>query len=210
MHRALYACEIRSRHAEYFWRLISYLHEGVFASEMWGKLKMVGNARIHSALQRLERKVENLELSQAVALIDEEIANPENADCVPHFEVHKASVLRYAGKLQEAAQLLLRITEQYPLVDSAHFFAGQYLVELGQYRQALHYLTNCIDIGVASGENWYTDSAYLLRAYCAAKTGEVALAHSDLEQIADDEEMSWLSVEPAVSKVSIRTMLRVK
>ena len=169
---------------------------------------MATNAGLHSALQRLERAAAKLTPDEAVALIDAEIAELENPEYAPHFEVQKAAVLHGAGQLSEAAQLLERVAAQYEAVDSVYFFAGQYALELGRYRQAIGYLTNCLDICESSSDGWYQDSAYMLRAYCAAKTGNAELARRDLAHVADGDAMSWIAVDPVISSDSIETMLR--
>ena len=169
---------------------------------------MAINAGLHNALQRLERAAAKLMPDQAVALINAEIAGLEDSGYEPHFEVQKAAVLYGAKRLDEAMQLLDRIATRYPAVDSVHFFAGQYALELGQYRKAIGYLTTCLEICESSNDGWYQDSAYLLRAYCAAKTGNAELAQRDLAQVTDGEVMSWIAVDPVISSDSITAMLR--
>ena len=169
---------------------------------------MAANAGLHSALQRLERAVAKLAPAEAVALIDAEIAGLENPEYPPHFEVQKAAVLYGAGKLTEALQLLAGVAEKYETVDSVHFFAGQYSLELGLYQQAIGHLTNCLDICESSNDGWYQDSAYMLRAYCAAKTGDAKLARHDLDHATEGDSMSWIPVDPVISSDSIEMMLR--
>ena len=171
---------------------------------------MATDKQLHRALELLQRKVEKLETNDAVALVNREILEIENPDWVPHYEVHKASLLRCADRTNEAAQLLQDVVKKYPLVDSVNYFAGEYLLELGQHAKAISFFSNCITIGVESEAHWFMDSAHLLRAYCAAKTGDWSLAVQDLADVPDDEEMSWLSVEPAISKSSVLTMIASK
>lgn len=168
---------------------------------------MTKDSGLHRALEQLERTIQKLDPVQAIALIDSKIAQTDRAEYVPHFEVHKAQVLHQSGQLGDAAQLLIRTAAQHDSVDSVHFFAGQYLLELSRYREAIQHLTRCVDICKSSGENWYLDSAYLLRAYCAARSGNAEQARRDLTHVADDEEMFWVAVEPVVSKASISAML---
>ena len=171
---------------------------------------MATDKQLHRALELLQRKVEKLETDDAVALVNEEIAEIENLDWAPHYEVHKASLLRCAERTSEAALLLQDVVGKHPQVDSANYFAGEYLLELGQYAKAISFFSNCIAISIESGDDWFMDSAHLLRAYCAAKTGDRSLAASDLVDLPDDEEMSWLAVEPVISKSSILVMIATK
>ena len=171
---------------------------------------MAADKQLLHALELLQRKVEKLETDAAVALLDKEIAELDNPDWVPHYEVHKASLLRRADRTTEAAQLLQGVIEKYPFVDSANYFAGEYLLELGQYAKAIGFFSNCIAISTESEDDWFMDSAHLLRAYCAAKTGDRLLAIKDLADVSDDEEMSWLSVEPPISKSSILSIIAAK
>lgn len=171
---------------------------------------MQENADLHKALQRLETATAGLSAAQAVGLIDEAIADPRNANYRPHFEVHKAGVLWAAGQMQEAVVLLERCAAEHDEIDSAQYFAGEHLLELGQFAQAIRYLSRCIEIAESSGDGWYQDSAYLLRAYSAAKIGRFDMARRDLSAIKDDDPMSWLKAEPMVSKSSIERMIQAQ
>lgn len=169
---------------------------------------MPPNAELYKALQRLETATAGLNPAQALGLIDEAIADSRNSDYRPHFEVHKAGVLRGAGQTQEAVLLLERCAAEYDYIDSVHYFAGEYLLEQGQFAQAVRYLNRCVEIAESSDDCWYHDSALLLRAYCAAKIGKLDMARRDLAEIKDDDPMSWLSAEPIVSKSSIERMIQ--
>jgi tetratricopeptide (TPR) repeat protein len=171
---------------------------------------MFTNHALHAALQRLERATSKLNPDEAINLIDGEISDPKNADYKPHFEVHKASLLWTAGQTLEAIKLLERCAIEHDSIDSPHYFAGEHLLELGQFDKAMRYLSRCIEISESSGDGWYKDSAYLLRAYCAAKLGKFAEALQDLEKIDDDEPMSWLAADPVVSKSSIVRMIAIE
>jgi tetratricopeptide (TPR) repeat protein len=168
---------------------------------------VVTNAELRKALESLDRSIASLELDAALGLIDAAIKDSRNADYKPHFEVHKAGVLWAAGKLQEAVTLLERCATANDGIDSVHYFAGEYLTELGEFARALRYLSRCIEIADVTGDGWFEDSARLLRAYCAAKTGKFNLARDDLAKIDDDDAMGWLNTEPVVSKASIARML---
>jgi len=168
---------------------------------------MPANADLHKALQNLESAIAGLGPDEAVDRINEAIADPRNADYRPHFKVHKAGILWAAGKTQEAVALLERCAAEHDGIDSAHYFAGEHQLELGQFARALRHLSRCIEIAEESGDGWYEDSAYLLRAYCAAKIGKVDVARQDLLRIKDDDPMAWLNAEPMVSKASIEWML---
>ena len=169
---------------------------------------MAINKELHDALERLEALVAKLEDPGAIRAIDAEIAKSANADHVPHFEVHKAAVLRGAGQIADAAQLLSQTAARHDDVDSVHFFAGQYFLEAGQNARAVQHLSRCIDLCERSGQGWYLESAYLLRAYSAAKSGQTEMALGDLSKIEDDEPMSWVEAAPPVSRSSIESLLK--
>lgn len=166
------------------------------------------DADLHAALERLERKLSKLSPVKAIKLIDAEIISVVSPHHVPHYEVRKAAILRDSDNLNDAINLLKQSVLNYKSIDSARFFAGQYLLELGNYEEAIEQLTECIKLCGLSGELWYLDSSYLLRAYCAAKTNNAKLANDDLNRIDDDDAMSWIPVEPVVSKSSINFMLQ--
>lgn len=168
---------------------------------------MSSNPALHAALQRLERATSKLSIDDAINLINEEIADTQNADYKPHFQVHKATILWTAGQTLEAIELLEQCAIEYDSIDSPQYFAGEHLLELGHFDKAMRYLTRCIEVAESSGDGWYKDSAYLLRAYCAAKLGRFAQARQDLEKIDDDEAMNWLALDPIVSRSSIVRML---
>ena len=167
---------------------------------------MTKDTGLHRALEDLERGIRKLDVAQAVALIENEIAQAK-VEYLPHFEVEKARVLYQAGQVDDAAQVLQRTAIHHDGVDSVHFFAGQYLLELGRHQKALQHLTRCVEICESSNEHWYLDSAYLLRAYCAAHVGNKELARRDLAHVGDHADMPWLAVDPPVSKAAINAML---
>jgi tetratricopeptide (TPR) repeat protein len=171
---------------------------------------MPSNPELHAALQRLERATSRLGIDDAINLINEEILDPQNTDYKPHFEVHKASLLWMVGQTLEAIELFERCAIEHDCVDSPQYFAGEHLLELGHFDKAMRYLSRCIEISESSSDGWYQDSAYLLRAYCAAKLGRFNQAQLDLEKIDDDEPMSWLVADPIVSRSSILSMIEVK
>ncbi|MDQ0568339.1 tetratricopeptide (TPR) repeat protein [Variovorax paradoxus] len=167
---------------------------------------MTKDVGLHKALEQLERSVRKLDVVQAIAIIENEIAQAA-PEYVPHFEVEKARLLYEAGQIDEAAQVLRRTAVHNDGIDSVHFFAGQYMLELGLHQQAIQHLTRCVEICESSHEHWYLDSAYLLRAYCAAHVGNRELARRDLAHLGDDADMSWLAVDPPVSKAAVSSML---
>lgn len=168
---------------------------------------MPPNADLNNALKQLESATARLSATEAVSVIDEAIADSRNADYRAHFEVHKAGVLWAAGQSQEAVALLEQCAAAHGDMDSAHYFAGEHLLELGQFARAMRHLSRCIEIAESFGDGWFQDSAYLLRAYCAAKIGKFDVARQDLAKIEDDDPMSWLTAEPIVSRASIERML---
>jgi len=105
--------------------------------------------------------------------------------------------------------LLKQCASKYDGIDSLSHFAGEYLVQLGQFARAIPHLGRCIEIMEASRNKWY-DAAYLLRAYCAAKLGNPDLAIEDLSKVDGDEPLSWVNVEPVVSKWTVRQMISGK
>ena len=169
--------------------------------------KNAKNDCLHKALERLDRRTSKLELSAALSLIDAAIKDPQNADYKPHFDVHKAGVLWAAGKTREAVKLLEQCATENEEIDSAHYFAGEHLMEFGEFELALRYLNRCIEIADGTGDEWFAESARLLRAYSAAKIGKFNLARDDLEKISNGDAMEWLNVDPIVSKASIFRML---
>jgi tetratricopeptide (TPR) repeat protein len=170
-------------------------------------LDMSKDTNLFNALKKLDIRLAELNLRDAVLLIDKEISETILPEYRPYYIVRKASILYAAGQLNEAADLLKQCAIQHENIDSVNFFAGQYLLELGQYKQAIDYLSQCIKICKYTREDWFLDSAHLLRAYCAAKICNAELAFSDLAQVDDDEAMTWIEVKPLVSKQSIAEML---
>lgn len=165
------------------------------------------NADLNKALQQLEEATAGLSPDETLDLIDKAIANPSNIDYQPYFEVHKARVLRTAGRVEESIDLLERCSSEHYGIDSVHYFVGEYLLELGHFARALEHLSSCIEICDTTGDSWFADAAYLLRAYCAAKIGNYHLAHQDLLKVEDDDPMTWLDVNPMVSKSAVERMI---
>lgn len=172
-----------------------------------GEIDVLKNSDLHKALQRLDVSISKISTAKALQLLDEEIANPENLAYRPHFQVHKAGVLWARGQTGEALRLLKECALDHNEIDSVHYFAGEYLLEVGEFEEAIRYLSRCLEIAESSGDGWYQDSACLLRAYCAAKVGKFDMVRQDLEKIDDDDPMIWLKAKPIVSKNSIKQML---
>lgn len=168
---------------------------------------MSKNTELQVALQQLERRVAKLDGEDALNVIDAAICHPDNSSYRAHFEVYKAGFLWSTGEQWEAVALLERCVAEFPEIDSAHYFAGEYLLELGQFARGLKHLSRCLEISEEANDGWFEDSARLLRAYCAAKLGRIELARQDLHLLGNEESMEWIGVEPIVSKSSIEKML---
>ena len=168
---------------------------------------MSADRKLFLALETIDRETASLPLEDALGLIDAKLRDPELAEFRPHFDVHKAVILCSKGENQRAVDLLRETAEHFPHAENVHYFAGQCLLELGQFEAAIFYLDRCIELIGQSGDTWYQSSAFALRAYCAAKTGRLDLARRDLEYLDDDEPMSWIDVDPVVSKTSIMRMI---
>jgi outer membrane protein assembly factor BamD (BamD/ComL family) len=102
--------------------------------------------------------------------------------------------------------------------DSASsYLAAEQLLENGEFKSAIPHLTRCIDAEEATNDYWYRDAAYLLRAYCAAKSGDKQSALNDLENYSRinpdqtdpdyDSALFWITADPVISVGSVRRML---
>jgi tetratricopeptide (TPR) repeat protein len=167
---------------------------------------MTADKQLHLALRQLSADIKNLQPDEAIQKIDDAIAS-SLASYEPHYLVKKANMLWFAARQTDAMSVLTDCCDRFSAEPSASFFLGQYLLELTQYQKAKIYLTQCIDASKLVEDTWYLDSAYLLHAYAAAKTGDKKTAVQSLAYIADDEPMDWIDVDPPVSKDSIKAML---
>lgn len=168
---------------------------------------MPANRSIEKALRQLETESENLSFPDSVQLIDRYINDPSNRLLVPHAKVFKAGVLQRFGYSNEALQLLEQSATEHSDCDSANYFAGEALVEAKAFSKAIEYLDRCLELARLCNESWFLESAHLLVAYCAAKTGNSQLAKRHATQIGDDAGMEWLDTDPEVSKRSIERMI---
>ncbi|MFL9864051.1 hypothetical protein PQR67_07725 [Paraburkholderia fungorum] len=164
------------------------------------------NPELKATLTRLERATEGLSVDEQIRILDEAAQAPVNAEFKADIEVQMAGVLWAYGRISEAASLMVKGADTNIDSNSVQYFAGQHLLELRQFARAMPFLDRCIEIELASGEIWYLDSAYLLRAYCAAKIGDIAQARRDVTNL-DDEPMHWVEADPIVSKASIIAMI---
>jgi tetratricopeptide (TPR) repeat protein len=164
------------------------------------------NPELKATLTRLEKATEGLSVDEQIGILDEAAQDPANAEFKADIEVQMAGVLWAYGRINEAASLMVKRADKNIDNNSVQYFAGQHLLELRQFARAMPFLDRCIEIERASGETWYLDSAYLLRAYCAAKIGNVAQARRDVANL-DDEPMHWVEADPIVSKASINAMI---
>lgn len=171
---------------------------------------MRDDSELKAALDRLARATEGLSPDEKVALIDAKIADPSNAPYCSYFEMRKAQVLGIYGRKREAADIMKRCAGEHGNNDEMQYFAGEALLEAGEFALADRYLSRCVEIAESSGDDYYLDSAYLLRAYCAARTGRFALALQYLAHVDDDAAMNWLDADPRVSKWSIEVMIGVR
>jgi tetratricopeptide (TPR) repeat protein len=168
---------------------------------------MSADRKLFLALEAIDRETASLPLQDAIALIDTKLRDPEFAKYQPNFDVHKSILLRSNGQGERAVELLCDTAKHFPDVVNVHYFAGECLLELGQFEAAIQHLNQCIELVIRSGDTWFQDSAYLLRAYSAAKTGGLDLARDDLEHVHDDEAMFWINADPVVSKETIIRMI---
>jgi tetratricopeptide (TPR) repeat protein len=168
---------------------------------------MQKNPELEAAFERLENSIAGLSREEALRTIDAEISNPLNANHKPHFEIFKAHSLWPLGLKREAIELLVQCANEHDDLDEVHYHLGEYLVEVGEFERAIPHLTRCIEIADSLGDQWYAGAAYKLRAYCAARLGNLDLARSDLTKIDDDQSMIWIEVKPVVSKRTIKGMI---
>jgi tetratricopeptide (TPR) repeat protein len=170
---------------------------------------MTADPKLAKLFRQLDQAMKKLPISEAIRVIDKFAEAPENESFKPHLQLEKATALWHTGRLDEAVELLEQCTSEYDDIDSLYYFAGEYLVQLGQFARAIPHLGRCIELMEASGNKWY-DAAYLLRAYCAAKLGKPDRAIEDLNKVDGDEPLSWVTAEPVVSKWTIRQMISWK
>ncbi|MGF7130884.1 tetratricopeptide (TPR) repeat protein [Paraburkholderia sp. EB58] len=170
---------------------------------------MRNTQELREALDRLARATKGMSLDETVAFIDAEISSPNNAPYRSHFELRKAHILGAYGRTAEASGILVRCAAENGDDDEMQFFAGQSLLETEDFALAIRYLSRCIEIGESSGDLYYADSAYLPRAYCAARLGRFDVAQEDLVRVEDGDKLPWLHASPVVSKASIQRMLGI-
>lgn len=168
---------------------------------------MTTDKALRVALEQLQKDTADLPVDDAVELIDSRVAGLGQPLHASEYLVHKATILRGAERLSDAVGVLSDCCTRYTEAESAHYFIGEYLVELGRYAEAARYLGRCIEIMQVSSNPWYSESAFLLRAYCFAKLGRRIEAERDLRHVADDGDMSWIDAEPAVAKSSVQRMI---
>jgi tetratricopeptide (TPR) repeat protein len=168
---------------------------------------MAANNELHSALLELQKNASRLPTEDALALIDTRIQSTEQHEFITEFTVLKASILRGDGRLEEAAHLLRENYNIHANSDSYNYFLGEYSIELQSFKDALKYLSKCIEISKSTSESWYQDAAYLLRAYCNAKLGRSNDASADLLHASEDESMEWIEAVPPITKANIKAMI---
>jgi predicted Zn-dependent protease len=167
---------------------------------------MTTDKQLHLTLRQLSADTRDMTTDEAITKIDEVITTSQ-ADYEPHFLVKKANTLWFAERKTEAVTVLEECCSRFSDEPSASFFLGQYLVELSQYHEAKDYLRQCIESSRQVDDAWFLDSAYLLHAYTAAKTGDKKSAAQSLAHIADDEPMDWIDIDPPISRDSINAMI---
>jgi tetratricopeptide (TPR) repeat protein len=183
------------------------MHEWLFAGSLWGQSGMSTNKQLITALRQLQSEIRGLSLDAALEKIDSAIENSPHDDFRPHFYVQKANVLWSAGKTDLAVKLLENCKQKYPSEPSLSYFLGQYYFEQAMFAQAMTALDLCIASSQFTGDAWYLDTAYLLHAYAAAKTGLKEIARRSLDRVQDEEQLSWIDADPPVSKNNIARML---
>ncbi|MEW6645388.1 MAG: hypothetical protein AB1586_33165 [Pseudomonadota bacterium] len=168
---------------------------------------MTSEPKRRVVFERLDRARAELQVRELLRLYDVEIQDPANADILPDLLVEKAIMLWRPGSEDEALALLQQCAASYDAA-SPNYHAGEYLVELGRFADALSHLSKCLFIEESCGHQWYTSAALLLRAYCAAKLGDAAMAAADIAEVDDEEDvLEWVHVDPVVSKSSVRRMI---
>ena len=155
----------------------------------------------------LHKKIARLPLEAMLLFIDDEISKLDSDEYFSHYALAKSNVLRGMNRTAEAVELLTQCFVLNP-PESVFFFAGQYSLENQDYSSAIVHLTLCIDSCLKTGDQWYLDSAYLLRAYGAAKVGNEGLAENDLKFIGNNHAMGWVEATPCVSEANVLAMLR--
>jgi predicted Zn-dependent protease len=168
---------------------------------------MTKDRSIYLTLRKLNSQIQELSTQEAVQRIDSLIEEKNDDKFTAPLLVEKASVLWSASRQNEALAILTDCCNRFSADPSASFHLGEHLVELAQYERAKGYLSQCIESSLQTDDAWYLDSAYLLHAYAAAKTGDRKSAAQSLVHITDDEPMDWIATDPPVSKDSIKAML---
>jgi tetratricopeptide (TPR) repeat protein len=155
----------------------------------------VGLAEIHRLIARRE-------LRAALTALD---ALPQLTNFERQEQLRiKALVLSGLGMTEQALS-----TSEIAL-DSVHvriedfYFAGQYALELHNFRKALDYLSRAISASIKEGSDYYLSASYLLRAYILIQNGELVSARDDLDAITDEDcAVTWLSNTPRITKTDL-------
>ena len=167
---------------------------------------MTFNDNLRNMLSEIESSCAGLDLTGKLKVLDNAI-NESEKYFTPFLAVHKSSILWAEGDHENAISILEEYAHKYENNINVHYFAGEHLLELGEFKKAFEYINHCIYIIEKNSDMWYASASYLIRAYCAAKLGKFDIVRNDLSKIGSDDSMPWLKAKPVVSRRSIELML---
>ena len=159
-------------------------------------------------MEAIGSELQGMERSQALALLDQRIANEADAEFAWELRISKAKLLSSMGRHQEAVDLLGECSMATCANESAAYFAAEILVESGRYAEAADFLRTAERQMETSGVAYYKNCVFLLHAFCEAKMGRTDQARQFLNEVEDDDEsLFWLKVDPAISVSYVRNFI---
>jgi tetratricopeptide (TPR) repeat protein len=167
---------------------------------------MAKNKDLFLALKSLQNSISGLDFYDAIKIMDEKIAS-STINFRPHFELKKADFLWFSNQREASVEYLVSCTQKYPTECALYYSLGEHQVELGNFAEAIPYLSQCLEISKKSDDIWYEDSAIVLRAYCNMKQHNYTASRDDLLRLTEEIAMPWLKCEPAVSRVAIKEIV---
>jgi hypothetical protein len=170
-------------------------------------IQLAEDTALHVKLRQLAAKTKSLEASDALTAVEGELVVESDANYIVHLTIAKSSFLFRLGRQDEGLECLSAGAERFPQDDAMNYFSGQELACRKRFGDAIHYLSRTIEVSETSNKKWYYDSALLLRSYCAAMVGNVALARNDLEKVEADASLAWLPLDPVVTKKNVENLL---
>lgn len=87
------------------------------------------------------------------------------------------------------------------------YLAGEWSLDLARYRDTISYMTQVLVLSASAQDTWYSDAAYIARAFAHAQMGGHGLAKEDLSNVPDEVELSWLKCQPRISKQTILRLM---